>query len=110
MLNKTVILFLVAIFLFQVLHGGLSSPRLPRSTDTDAQSGDTNVLTDIENAVSSTLGDFNNLLNQTDELRQMMQSANSSLQTLSSALDVLGDLLSGALQNATRTLSETNKE
>ncbi|PSN35700.1 hypothetical protein C0J52_10195 [Blattella germanica] len=90
MFGKPIILFLVALCLFQVLQGGLSG-RLPRSTEGDSS--------------GNLLQDFDRLLNETFQLDNMMRNLNSSLASLGKALDEVGETLSSALNNATRTLN-----
>ncbi|KAJ9600024.1 hypothetical protein L9F63_009688 [Diploptera punctata] len=97
MFTRPIILFLVAICLFQILQGGVTRRIVPRSADESDTSG-------------NMLDSFNSLLNESSALQTMMQSLNSSLQSLGSSLDELGNLLKASLANATRVLNETSTQ
>lgn len=110
MVNRAVTLFLVALCIIQSLHGGLSTPRLSRrsiqeGSSSSAASG--NVLGTVHETASRTLDEwresFDNIFRETSQLDTMMQNLNRTLQGLSSALDEMGNTLSNALQNSTRT-------
>ncbi|KDR19981.1 uncharacterized protein LOC110829454 [Zootermopsis nevadensis] len=109
MANKPIVLFLTALCIFQVLNGGLSTPRMFRRA-VDGDSGDNN-LTNAQETANRTLEDwrnsFDDLFRESSQLGNSMQNLNSSLQGLSAALDQLGIILQNALQNATRTSSTT---
>ncbi|XP_023721783.1 uncharacterized protein LOC111872294 [Cryptotermes secundus] len=114
MVTKPVVLFLVALCLLQVLHGGLSVPGVFRRSvevESTSQPVNTSILTNAQETTPKTLEDwkisFESLFEESRQLEGLMQSLNRSLQGLSSALDEIGNTLQNALQNSTRTSSST---